>query len=446
MDIATHYWTTAHDVPLKTIIEEARVAIARRPMVGRMWVVDDKGYVDLLRFAFRLFGLHKQSVYYAYFLVLAAPMVVYAVLFFRRPAYLFVLLAVLVAIYVTASILTVNDQLYSLHEQRLFSVVGIVPLLTLLLVMSAAEFSWGAAVAVVAQVAALVFVYFCRNDSLWETIVAVAAVPLLFWRLRHRFPDRRALALRIVWPVLVLALGLIALDRHKHNAFNIAYYRQGYAGHAYSHNLIMGLSFNPRLAAEYDLAVNDMKVVMLIGRRLVARGELKAPEDAVQIFNTDFNRYSAEARAVMFDIVTAHPIESALSIPYKAGPVRDEFRYIAGYSQDNPRARRAGHTLTPESVRHDRDLYYRPFQPFAVVVVLIGALLAAGGPPERWWTASWAVLMIWGASLLVPVTSIPMMYILGPSFVTTALVMYVLVPAAALLSFGAWFARPAVPR
>jgi hypothetical protein len=436
--VATKYWNAEHDVPLRAIVEEARQAIELQHGGSRGWVVDDKGYVDFLRVAFRLFGLHKRSVYLTYFIVLGAPLAVYAAYFFRRRAYLFVLLSVILALYVTTPILAVNDQLSGLHEQRFFSVVGVVPTLTLLLIMSEATLSSAAVFVVFLQVAALVFVYFCRNDSLWQTIVLVLAVPLLLWRVRPGPADRTRVGMRVIWPLATLLVALAGLDYYKHARFNRAYYSQGYASHSYSHNLIMGFSFNPRLASEYDLAVNDMKVVQLVGRRMVARGELTSADDAVEMFNTDFNRYAAEVRGAMTDIVKAHPFEVALTIPDKAPQIYDEYRYVAGYRQDNPLATAAKHTLTPEPERRARQLYYRPFAPLVLASLAIGALLAFDAAAAEWRQARMAVIMVWLGSLLVPVTAIPMMYILGPSFVTTPLAAYVLVVSTMMMTIR-WY-------
>jgi hypothetical protein len=304
--------------------------------------------------------------------------------------------------------------------------------------MSEATLSPAALFVVVSQVAALVFVYFCRNDALWQTIVLLFAVPLFFWRLRAGSAERVGLAVRLIWPVVALLVALAALDYYKHAQFNGAYYRQGYASHSYSHNLIMGFSFNPRLASEYDLAVDDMKVIRLVGRRLVARGELQSPEDAVQIFNNDFNRYAAEVRAAMVDIVTAHPLDVALTIPYKAPQIYAEYRYAAGASTENRLATASGHALAPEAERRARQLYYRPFAPLVLASLAIGALLAFGAAAADWRRARMAAIMVWLGSLLVPVTAIPMMYILGPSFVTTPLAAYVVVVSTMMMTIG-WY-------
>src|SRR5947207_2123551 len=58
--VATKYWKADHDVPLAAIIAEAREAIAAKNGGVRAWVVDDKGYVDFVRLAFWLFGLHQR--------------------------------------------------------------------------------------------------------------------------------------------------------------------------------------------------------------------------------------------------------------------------------------------------------------------------------------------------------------------------------------------------
>jgi hypothetical protein len=427
MDIASHYWNTDHHVPLNAIVEEARAKIANDHDHGtRLMVWDDKGHVDLLRMSFRLFGLHRQSVYYTYFLILGMPMCVYAALFFRSRAHLFVLLAVLVTLYVTAPILVLNDQVYSLTEQRFFSVVGVVPVLTVLLVMSEARLSLGAVLAVLFQVAMLAFVYHGRNDSLWQPIAIVVAVPLFWWRLRGCFPKGR-LAVGLAWPLVLLAAAFYGLDRYKHHAFNPLYFQEGRDSHLYTHNLIMGLSYDPRLAAAYDLAVDDNKVIRFVGRRMVARGELKVVDDAFPVFVQDSNRYSQELRAGMFDIVKTHPVECVLSVLYKARPIVREFAYIAGYAGANPIAVQSGHVFMPEHERQARGLYYRPFRPMALLCLVAGAVLALGARPIDWRNIRLTAFMIWVGGLLVPVSSIPMMYILGPTFVTTLLLGYLAV-------------------
>jgi len=426
MDLATQYFDSVHHVSLAAIAEEARQKIASAGTQGtRLMVWDDKGHVDLLRLAFRLFGFHRESVYYTYFLILGIPVCVYASYFFRSRAHLFVLLAALMALYVTAPILIIDDQLFNFHEQRFFSVVGAIPLLTVLLVMSEAALSSGAVLAVSFQVVVLAFVYHCRNDALWQAMAIIAAFPLFWWRLRGRRWSNRQLAVRLLWPVVLLAAAFYGLDRYKHHAFNPAYFAEGRDSHLYTHNLIMGLSYNPRLAKEYDLAVDDNKVIRFVGRRLVARGDLKAVDDIFPIFVKDSNRYSLELRAAMFDVVKTHPIESALSIPYKARPILREFAYVAGYASPNPIAVQSSHGFMAESDRRAKGLYYRPFQPVVLLFLAAGAFLAFGAGTADWRNVRLAAFMVWAGSLLVPVSSIPMMYILGPVFVTTLLAGYI---------------------
>jgi hypothetical protein len=236
--------------------------------------------------------------------------------------------------------------------------------------------------------------------------------------------------------VALLAVGLVSLELYKHAVFNRAYFVQGYASHSYSHNLIMGFSFNPRLAKEYDLAVNDQKVVQLVGRRMVARGELKSVDEAVWIFNNDFNRYSAEVRGAMVDIFEAHPLEVALTIPYKGRPIYEEYRYVTGYSQENRMATAAKHKLTPEPVRQALGLYYRPFGFAALTTIALGALLAFGAGAADWRTIRLAGVLVWIGSAIVPATAIPMMYILGPTFVTTAFATYAVVVSTMMILIG----------
>src|SRR6185503_426987 len=96
---------TDHQVPLAAIVEEARQAIAAKSDGSRGPTLDDKGFVDWVALAFKLFGFHKRSVYNTYFILLIAPMCVYAAYWFKQPAHLFVLVALAIALYVTAPIL-----------------------------------------------------------------------------------------------------------------------------------------------------------------------------------------------------------------------------------------------------------------------------------------------------------------------------------------------------
>src|SRR5262249_22266155 len=112
--IAEKYWNQDQRVPLAQVVEEATRATAGGGDRPYGWCIDDKGYIDLLTFGFRVFGFHRTSVYNVWFLALGLPMLLAAVAWAGRPDRLVVLPLVLLALCVVAPLTQLDDQLLSL--------------------------------------------------------------------------------------------------------------------------------------------------------------------------------------------------------------------------------------------------------------------------------------------------------------------------------------------
>ena len=117
---------------------------------------------------------------------------------------------------------------------------------------------------------------------------------------------------------------------------------------------------------------------------------------------------------------------------YKIRPMVDEFLYIAGYHEDDLQERRALHGLASPAARKAKNLYYRPFGFTALIAIVMAAVLAYGAAVEDWRSARLVVAVLVLGSLVVPFAVIPMMYLMGPSFVAAPLFAYVAIVSTAM--------------
>ena len=416
--VADKYWNGPGTVPLAEVLAEARPQLLPLTQAARGWVVDDKGYVDLIAMGFALFGVGRSSVFYMYFVVLGLTLTIYSVWAFAHPKRLALAPLFLLALLTVTPILAIDDQLSGLHEQRFFAAMGIVPLIHVLLVMRDARGPRPLSVLAVAfQAVILAFVYHCRNDSLWQLMAIVCSVPI-FLLIRSRALGAGRALVGVSWPAAIAGLAFFGILVFQQLTYAKAYYTAGYASHVYSHNMVMGLSYDPLIAAEFDLAVDDGKVIKLVARKL-------GIDDAagLVLFNNDFHAYSAGARAALVSIVRRHPFRSIAAFAwYKpAGAVR-EILYAAGLNSEAA-ASRSGHRLVAENERRARSLYYNPFTLLNLAILAL-VLMLGGTATDGWRELVGVVLIALVFSCAVPIMAAPMLYLMGPSLVMLALALH----------------------
>lgn len=169
------------------------------------------GLADYYEAAFALFGYRIESVYYFFSLLLLAPIVVFVMTFYNRPALLFVLLLISCGFLVIARSPVLIYE--NLTNQRFILIVTLVPALYLgLLMMGEHKLNSYTFIGALAQTFVLVFCYYARTVVQSEFIFLIA-VPIAL-ALRNKLGKLPALRNISFWPLFVFFCGFVALQVH----------------------------------------------------------------------------------------------------------------------------------------------------------------------------------------------------------------------------------------
>jgi hypothetical protein len=216
---------------------------------------NDLGAVDFTFIAFRLFGVKISSLYYLYFLLLAASAAAFAVQFWRS-RFMILLLNFYLALHLLIMewAQEVGPAVGSVSNSRTFTLLGFLPALHMTaLLVSRPPVMQSLAPAFI-QAATLAFLVTCRLDVLWEVgFVLLGAICFLPGALKNTGP----LGIRFFWPAALL-LGLVAVNFLRLNLMVAPSYHQAETRHLVWENLLTGLLANRDLRLKYAQAdAND---------------------------------------------------------------------------------------------------------------------------------------------------------------------------------------------
>jgi hypothetical protein len=214
---------------------------------------NDQGMVDYIRGAFALFGINVAALYNFYFILLAIPIILYLLSFWRDYRACVLLFAFLCAAYTfMPSWIYRNNALISIANQRFLSILGIIPVLHILLLIArrSAALRWLDVATAIGQTAFVAFAYAIRSSAEW---MYLAAATLMLFYLAG--PAIRA-ARRRQWSIdsantrrLTIAM-LFAATALTIGAFRMLYLTapcgEALNAHPVWHTLYYSLQFGPR--------------------------------------------------------------------------------------------------------------------------------------------------------------------------------------------------------
>jgi hypothetical protein len=417
------------------LIDRARRLPPDQVRASGDWLIpaDDKGLVDFVWLAFLLFGTCYESLHAFFFVLLSLGVLTFVLAFFDQVPRLIFLALFLASFYVVLFVIPLSDQFGGVVQPRYFEILSVVPLLHLVfLILDRRPFSWFGLLLVLVQVALVVFVLHARASAVWQVgclVVLLGGFVLakLFSRGEVGGWGRRALtAGREVlirgWPLAVLLAGLLALQEYKQLSYHPEYFTAHGSRHVFWHNVLMGLSAHPDLAARYDLAFVDEKVALLVDRYLQAHGEKEKRQ--VLFGNPNYNAgnwkdfdwvlYEPIARTVCLDVFAHAPgrfLETLLI--YKPLVFCQNVAWIAGVGSQQQVTRYLGGTVAAEDVRRSRGLYYNPF--CWTVLGVIGCTLLVSLPRHQGNLKPHvlATLLVFGFSLTPSMAVLPILPYIG---------------------------------
>jgi len=333
---------------------------------------NELGFADYIYFSFRLFGDRISSLYYFFYLIVAATCLVYILQFRNSPFLLFVLVIFLGELFLLENYARSYDmQMQTVFNSRLFSGLSLMPVLHVLFL------HWQRQPANVFSVAGVIvqslifgFVLSCRTEGIWQVAMAAAVVCgcgillVLQWRSRKR-PDLSSW-LRLLWPALTFLIVVWAYSTVISLNADSRYALEPKA-HIVWHEILMGLlSTSPELRRDYlpdeNLTYDDNIVYMAVDHDLKARDDASSPV-VRRLPNGDpvvdlappahWNDYEKLVRSLTLRIVLEHPLAVLETVPVK---VEEQLRWF-----NHP----AVHSLSWANLRTP------------VIVVAVGAFMCA---------------------------------------------------------------------
>lgn len=243
---------------------------------------DDKGIVVVTEMAFRLFGYKVQGVLYIYYIILALSAALFAYSFRANPYALLLLAAFLLLHSMILPMIKYNGQLTSILALRCMPVLAMIACMHCLMFLFEPEANRKALIAVVLQVAIIVFVIHIRSTAMWELALVIGGslVALVLRKGPVAAPLSGARARFALWPTAVplisAAIFVLALNAHRAYGFPEEYHRGGeIVTRPFWHNIFSGFAYHPNFAKRYDLRVDDFTTILATKQFLLAHGRDK---------------------------------------------------------------------------------------------------------------------------------------------------------------------------
>jgi hypothetical protein len=309
---------------LNRIIQQAKDVAIDTGLPPEIIQANELGFADYIYFSFRLFGDKISSLYYFYYLIVAATCLVYVVQFRKSPFLLFLLVIFLSEIYFLENYAnSYGIQLNAVTNSRLFSGLSLVPALHVLFVLWQRQPPRLFTIAgVVVQSLIFAFLLSCRTEAAWQVAMLVAVtggiglsllLPLRGYKLRALINRRSPLWLAVI-PLLVTAAYWTVVSMNTDSR-----YAKELGGHLIWPSVLMGIfKGSPELKDEYvgeGALKPDESAYTAVIRDLEARKDTRSPivrnlgNGRLTIdFASGWREYDGLARSLAIRIILHHPL------------------------------------------------------------------------------------------------------------------------------------------
>ena len=395
------------------------------------WAADDRGMADYVIGAFMLFGPSVRSLYQFYFLVLSVSILLFIIDLGAFAPAAGVLVLLLGALYACIPVIPLGDLTVavfepgSLFEPRLMELLALVATVHLV-IASFMGGKWNAArTAVIGLQAAIVAAcYHARSSVTWEVAAVLAAGvvmwALAWWTRRRRPAESTVPSVYAMWPATCLVIALAGVTAYQHYAFHPRYF-QDQGVRTVWHNALMGFGFNAELKEKYRLAIDDRKAIEAVVAHRAQRRSLVGPPWVVDTIlgslgghaSFDWFAYEEAARDLYWHIWRTDTA-SVWQCYLVDKPKAIATVIVKAWSRD----------VTGK--RDELGLYFNPFSPVGLLMVVPGFLLLLG---KRLVVDSrLAILLLLLAGSVIPALLFyPVVHTMMGAFALVALLVYLTV-------------------
>lgn len=228
-----------------------------------LFSVNDTGFSDYIQMAFKFFGYEIESFLYLYFLFLFIQVTVFFIEFRKNDLAVVGLVLFLLSHYIIVNgVFSAGYNLWTVHNNRFLSVLGILPLLHIcLLAFFQKPLRFSTFFGVSVQILIFVFILHCRSSAFWMLgpLFFIGIMWVVKWLKLSVLQDLCKGKLFILadmnvklWAVII-ALGAVFLSvAIKPYILNREYYgEKNIANHIFWYPIYVGLAINPEVRKIY---------------------------------------------------------------------------------------------------------------------------------------------------------------------------------------------------
>ena len=265
--------------------------LAKHPVAqdraDRILSSDDKGIVVLTEWSFRIFGYKVEGVLYMYYIILGLSAALFAYSYRINPHALLLLASFLLLHRMILPMIKYDAQLGGITALRCMPVLAMIACMHSILFLFESRVGGKKIVALILQIALIVFVMHIRSTTMWElALVAGVSVVVLLWRKGH--VDRQSRSWPLLgnrWPAAVplgaMIVFVLLLNAHRSYGFPEDYHRNGEAiTRPFWHNIYSGFAYHPAMAERYQLKVDDFTVLLATKQYLLEKNRADVWEAA----------------------------------------------------------------------------------------------------------------------------------------------------------------------
>jgi hypothetical protein len=343
---------------LDRIIREAKDVVIDPGAAPDIIRANEIGLADYMYFGFRLFGDKMSSLYYFFFLTVAATCLLYVLQFRNSPFLLFLLVVFLAELYFLENYAHGRGvQLNTVGNSRLFSGLSLVPALHILLLL------WQrrpprlfTVMVAIAQSVIFAFLLSCRTEIAWQAaMITAVACGMAVSLLRRSNAGRRSLIVRLapLWPAAVFLAVIFSYAAVVSLSVDERYAAEPKT-HIVWHEFMVGLlKTSPELRRDYlgdprPVGADDTPVYAAVIRDLNTRNDASSPivrqlDDGKLTIDlmSGWSNYDSLVRSLALRMIRDHPLAVLDTVPVK---IWDQVRMYApsatqpgGISWDNLR-------------------------------------------------------------------------------------------------------------
>ena len=308
---------------------------------------DDKGIVIFTEIAFRLFGLKIEGVLYLYYLVLGFSGIIFAYAYRNSPFALMALAGFYIAHCLMLPMIKYNVQFGGITALRCFPILSMVALLHCILFFFQRKVSYLDLLMASIQMGLIVFIIFIRSTAIWEWYIVVIMSLFCIFRgigpnLENLNPAKPSKRISVLYMLCVTVFLLGVLKTYINFGLPSEYYaKDQIATRVFWHNIYSGLVFNPKLAAQEDIHIDDYSIVERSKRFLLQNHREKEWQEIIGSSKNglpeDWNKYDVVVKEALIDLCKNNTSQCALTfLWYKPLSLLKNILWVYGVKQNPP--------------------------------------------------------------------------------------------------------------